>query len=115
MMNVYLTEPIKIQKPIPLSDGQGGHPKTYADVAAVKAMVEELSGRELFYAQQIRAEVTHKVTILWRSDIKNNMRIIRENTSILRIESVLTKDRGGFTATGGLLEIMCVEVKTSEN
>jgi SPP1 family predicted phage head-tail adaptor len=115
MMNIYLTEAITIQRPISTSDGQGGHPKAYADVAAVRAMVESLSDRKYFYAQQVKSEVTHKVTISWRDDVRSNMRVIRADSSVLRVDSVITKDRGAFTATGGFLELMCIEVKTNEN
>lgn len=98
---------VTIQRPIAGSDGQGGHPKSWADVATVWAAIDSLSGREYFYAQQIRAEATHRVTIRARDDVAENMRVIWEDTA-LRIESVIDK-----TAT--LQELMCIEVKTNED
>ena len=41
--------------------------------ATVRASIEALSGRELYQAQQVVAEVTHLVTIRWMAGVKAKM------------------------------------------
>lgn len=44
-------------------DEDGAGEATYRDIAEVWASVEPLSGRELFYAQQVQSHTTHRVRI----------------------------------------------------
>jgi SPP1 family predicted phage head-tail adaptor len=53
-------------------------------IATVWANVRTLTGRALFQAQQVQAEINTKVIIRYRKDIKANMRI-RYGTRTLEI------------------------------
>lgn len=44
--------------------------------ASLPAKVEPLSGRELFSAQQIQPDISHKVTIRYRQGLNAKMRVI---------------------------------------
>jgi SPP1 family predicted phage head-tail adaptor len=44
-----------------------------APFATVRASIEALSGRELYQAQQMVAQVTHLVTIRWMAGLKSKM------------------------------------------
>lgn len=72
------------------------------EVATVWASVEALRGREYLEAQKIRAEVTYRVIIRYRNDIKPTMRIKFDNRE-LEIQSVIEIGRKKY------LELMCIE------
>lgn len=48
--------------------------ETYTNAFTAYVSIEPLTGRELFVAQQVRNDLTHKVTTHYRDDIKPNMR-----------------------------------------
>lgn len=96
---------ITFQQPIKTPDGYKGHTEKWQDLIDVWASVEPLSGREYFYAHQIKAEVTHRVKIRYRVDITEKMRI-KHRDRVLEIESIIDlKERRE------ILEILCREVK----
>lgn len=96
---------ITFQQPIKTPDGHKGHTVSWQGLVTVWASVEPLSGREYFYSHQIKAEVTHRVKIRYRSDISMKMRIKHEDR-ILDIESIIDlKERRQ------ILEILCREAK----
>lgn len=72
---------VVIQRYKATQDEYGQPIQTWIDVAAVWANVEGLSGRELFEAQQTRAEADHRVTIRYRDDITPTMRIVNDGRS----------------------------------
>ena len=87
---------ITFQKPVKVPDGYKGHTVTWQDVFTVWASVEPLSGREYFYAHQIKAEVSHRVKIRYNENITTEMRI-KHKDRILMIESIIDlKERRGF-------------------
>jgi len=90
-------------------DGHGGFDVAgWSDVVTVWAGIEPISGREYFYAQQIKAEVTHKVRIRYRTGITEEMRI-KYGERILEIEAV--RD---LNEQHKVIEIFCREGKKSE-
>ena len=96
---------ITFQQPIKTPDGYKGHEVQWQDVVTVWASVEPLSGREFFYAHQIKAEVTHRVKTRYREGLTVKMRI-KHLERILEIESILDlKERHE------VLEILCREEK----
>ncbi|UCD58646.1 MAG: phage head closure protein [Candidatus Hydrogenedentota bacterium] len=96
---------ITFQKPVETPDGYKGHTVKWQDVVTVWASVEPLTGREFFYAHQIKAEVTHRVKIRYREGITEKMRI-KHLDRALAIESILDlKERHE------VLEILCREEK----
>jgi SPP1 family predicted phage head-tail adaptor len=79
---------ITFQKPIKTPDEYKGHTVNWQDVVTVWASIEPLSGREYFYAHQIKNEVSHRVRIRYRSDITAEMRI-KHGERIIGIESII--------------------------
>lgn len=96
---------ITFQRPVKTADGHKGHTVAWQDIVSVWARVEPLSGREYFYSQQIKAEVTHRVKIRYREDITIKMRIKHRDRN-LAIESILDKKERREE-----LEIFCREEK----
>jgi len=96
---------ITFQKPIKTPDGYKGHTVSWQDVVTVWASVEPLTGREYFYAHQIKAEVTHGVKTRYRDDITVKMRI-KHRDRVLGIESIID-----LQERREVLEILCKEEK----
>jgi len=97
---------ITFQEPVKTPDGYKGHTVQWQDVVTVWASVEPLSGREYFYSHQIKAEVTHRVRMRYRTDITTKMRIKLSEDRALTIESILDiKERRE------MLELLCREEK----
>ena len=97
---------ITFQQPVKMPDGYKGHTVSWQDVATVWAQVEPLSGREYFYAHQIKNEVSHRVRMRYREDITVEMRVKLSEDRHLAIESVIDlQERRQF------LEILCREEK----
>jgi len=79
---------IIFQQPVKTPDGYKGHTVTWQDLFTVWGSVEPLSGREYFYAHQIKAEVTHRVRTRYNEKVTTEMRI-KHKGRILAIESVI--------------------------
>lgn len=96
---------ITFQQPLKTLDDYKGHTLKWQDVLTAWASVEPLTGREYFYAHQIKNEVSHRVRIRYRKDINEEMRI-KHGYRYFEIESVIDlKERHQF------LEILCREEK----
>lgn len=78
MRGGHLRHSVTLQERTTDQDETGAQIETWADVATVWGAVEPLSGRELFTAQQVKAEVTAQITIRYRSGISATMRIVFE-------------------------------------
>jgi head-tail adaptor len=77
------------------------------------AGIKPLSGRELFQAQQVRADVTHRVWMRWfpgvstftvQPGIKPSMRLLFKNTRPLNIVYCANVDEYGVE-----FDILCIE------
>ena len=99
-----LRERITIQAPgDPVDDGGGGKSVFWADLAIVWAAIKPVSNAERFYAQQIEVSTTHEIFIRYRTDVKNNMRILH-GEAVYDITSIVDVDgRRRF------LKLMCEE------
>jgi SPP1 family predicted phage head-tail adaptor len=81
--------------------------------ATVRASIEALTGRELYSAQQMVAQVTHRVTIRWMAGVKSRMVVwFTENigspaTSLTRQFQIL--DVQNPDEKHHLLWLMCME------
>ena len=73
-------------------------------VATVWGAVEPMSGREFIQANQVQADVTMRLRIRYRADVRPEMRVT-EGTHVYEIESVL--DQRGEKKE---LHLMCHEV-----
>lgn len=102
---IALRDRITIQQLVSGQDSYGQPIDVWQDVVTTWARVEDLSGREYFAAQQVpTSQITTRVTIRWRNDIKPYMRIIH-GSRIYDIQSV--PDPGGKKK---YCQIMCKEV-----
>jgi len=79
---------IIFQVPVKTPDGFKGFAVAWQDFLTVWGSVEPLSGREYFYAHQIKAEVTHRVRIRHNEKVTTEMRI-KHKDRILTIESII--------------------------
>jgi SPP1 family predicted phage head-tail adaptor len=76
----------------------------YAAVATVWGSVEPLSGREQLWAQQVQAEITHKVRVRYSNLVTPECRI-RFGTRYFNILSIINREERNRE-----LEIMCKEL-----
>jgi len=95
---------VTIQKLEEVDDGYGGVTSTWKDMATVWSSVEPLKGRELYAAQQVKAELTHRIRIRYMSGIKPEMRIVFDNRSF-DIEAIIDPEERHES-----LELLCSEV-----
>lgn len=75
----------------------------WADVAEVWVQVEPLSGKELWQAQQVQADVTHRVTMRYRPGVRPKWRIVYQGR-VFNILYVLNLEERNRT-----LQLLCVE------
>lgn len=85
------------------ADGRGGVTETWADTATLWAHVEEIAGSERYEANQIASNLTHRVTIRYRTAVIPQQRV-KYGTRILKIVSVVNPDQ-----RNEMLELMCSE------
>lgn len=91
-----LREPVTIQEPgLGARDDVGGFAEAWDLVAAVPAYLRALSGSEQFYAQRLQATASVRVTIRYREDLTEAMRILIRNEpyQIRYIENVEFRNR----------------------
>ncbi len=75
---------LTLQQEIQTADGAGGYTRTWQDIADLWAEInpanaKSLYGRERLYAGQLQSEISHKVTIRYRSGITTAMRLLFGN------------------------------------
>jgi SPP1 family predicted phage head-tail adaptor len=100
-----LRQRITLQQSVKTPDGHKGFTEQWQDLATMWAAVEPLTGREYFSAHQIKAEVTHRVKVRYRTDATTKMRFKLGDRALL-IESIIDiKERRE------MLEILCREEK----
>ena len=66
-----------IQQPMAVKDALGAPIQVWADVATVWAEIQPLSGREARIADRVAAEVTHQITVRYRSDLDDPQVVAR--------------------------------------
>ena len=103
MYAISLNHRIQIEQAAEASDGTGDPVRTWSLVATLWASVNALTGREAFNAKQVLAEVTHRVTIRYRTGLTPKMRV-KFDGRYFDILSVLDAKE-----TKVWLELMCVE------
>ncbi len=100
-----LNQKIRIERPVHVADGQGGHTTTWSVRAVVWALVEPLTGREALQAAQVTAVLSTAVTIWFRDDISVTDRILLRDRTI-QIESYQDPD-----GRRDELRLLCSEVQ----
>ena len=86
-----LNHRIDIQSVTDTPDEQGANVQTWATVKTRWAKVEPLSGRELYNAQQVKSDVTHKICIRYYEGLTANMRF-KWGDRIFNISSLINPD-----------------------
>jgi len=103
-MNVgRLRHQVTIIQAVPAPDGAGGLTKTWTALATVWAAVDPLRGREYFAAQQVTAEITHKVTLRYLTGVRPEMRVQFGDREFDIMAVINPQERNIY------LELMCVE------
>jgi SPP1 family predicted phage head-tail adaptor len=100
-----LNRRVTMQRPVQTEDEGGGKTIVWQDVAEVWAKVEPVSSREKFFAGQTMSEVTHRIILRHRTDVRNEMRI-RFGENHFSVDSII--DLAGARR---FLELLCVEDK----
>jgi SPP1 family predicted phage head-tail adaptor len=108
MIGAYLNEQISLQRPAKIEDEGAGKRVVWQEAGNVWAKVVPISSRERFFAGQSIAEITHRVYVRFRTDVKNDMRIKRGDDFYL-IDSIVDVDGGRL-----FLELLCTEVQENE-
>ena len=86
MRSGRLRHRVTIQQPVVAVNGYGERITTWSTVAIVWAAVEPLRGREFFDAEQVQAEISHRVVLRYRSGITSTMRLLHKGR-VLHIQS----------------------------
>jgi SPP1 family predicted phage head-tail adaptor len=94
---------ITLQEERPTRDSYKAEVLGWVDVATVWAAVEPLRGREYFSAQQVNSEVSHRVTIRYRSGVTSAMRVLF-GSRVLQIDGVINVNEQNRE-----LQLMCIE------
>ena len=98
-----LRHKVTIQNATHAEDGKGGSTPTWADVESVWAEVSPSSSRERFYAGQVDADATHKVTMRYTANVSTESRIIH-GTRTLHVVGLRNIDE-----RNRMIEIRCKE------
>lgn len=99
-----LRHEITLQQLATTDDGGGGvESEDWTDFVTVYAHVEPLSGRELFQAQQVNDQLSHRITMRYYPGVKSTMRV-KFGARILLIESVIDVDEHHRE-----IQLMCLE------
>lgn len=96
---------VAIQRATESQGATGEITKTWATLATVWAAIEPLTGREFFQAQQVQAEVSHKITMRHYTGITISPKDrLLYGTRVFRIESMLNVEERSIE-----LVLMCRE------
>lgn len=82
-----LRESVMIQAMSQIEDGMGGYTEVWEEIGWAWAKIKSIRGKELLQAMQTEGQLTHRVIIRYRADIKENMRLIWEGSRTLEITS----------------------------
>lgn len=80
-----LRHTVEIWEETETRDAAGGVVKTWSKKATRKAAIEPLKGREFFEAQQLGAEITHKVTMRYYDGLDSTDHRLRFGTRVFNI------------------------------
>lgn len=101
-----LRHPLTIEKESRTPDGRGGTTETWAPVARPFGDVEPLSTRDRLVAQQVQSEITHVVTIRYRTDLSGKVRVVHQGRYLYVVGAPMNVDGRGIW-----LHLTCAEQK----
>lgn len=67
---------VRIQEPMSVANEFGEPEIAWADFATVSAEIRPLTGRERFAAQQVNAEVSHRITLRFLAGVLATFRVL---------------------------------------
>ncbi|WP_273845725.1 phage head closure protein [Halalkalibacter alkalisediminis] len=98
-----LNRRISIKEEKKIKDIGGGQTTQPLPIADTWASINTLTGREFWQAQQMEAEVSHKITIRYRKGIKRSQ-VVFYNERKFDIEYIFNRDEANK-----FLELYCLE------
>lgn len=66
---------IDIERAVETPDGAGGNSKVWQVIASPRAYIKPISGGERFQAMRLESNISHRIFIRYRSDLKSDDRI----------------------------------------
>lgn len=96
---------VQLQKRVASTDAEGSPQENWSAFATVWAAVEPLNAREYLLAAQAGVQVTHQVTVRYRSDVTHNHRVV-EGTRVLDVRTVIHRQERLRE-----LDLLCVELQ----
>jgi SPP1 family predicted phage head-tail adaptor len=76
-----LNRRITIQTFTPTRDSLGAEIETWSTLAEIWAQVTNVAGGEIYAADKILSQTTHRITIYYRSDLTAKMRVVYNGTA----------------------------------
>ena len=67
---------VSLQQPVQAQAADGGVTNSWLTVISVPASIEPLNGRELWNAQQVQPDVTHRVTLRYHPNVSPRWRFL---------------------------------------
>ncbi len=101
-----LNKRIELQNEVGTLDEYGGKTESWLTVDHLWADIDPLTGRELFAAHQVHAEITHRITIRQRPGLRSDMRFAY-GSRVFNIATMPVNVGEGNEA----IEVFCVEVE----
>lgn len=85
---------LALEAPAQAPDGAGGFAESWTEIALVFAEIEPLAARDRFGAAQTLEEVSHRITMRHRGDLRSGMRLVNGGRRFL-IRTVHDPDETG--------------------
>lgn len=104
MRAARLRHRVTIQQPVTAANAYGERITTWSTVATVWGAVEPLRGREFFDAEQVQAEISHRVVLRYRAGLNSTMRLLHLGR-VLHIVTIIDVDERHRE-----LQLMCREM-----
>lgn len=87
-----LRQRVTFQQEVTTPDGMGGTSSSWSNTVTVWAGVKSLRGREMVQAGRLEASTVYLITLRYRDDITEDMRILWKN-KLLNIRSIANPDQ----------------------
>ncbi len=101
-----LNKRIELQETVATRDEYGEKPPSWLTTDHLWASIEPITGRELFAAHQVHAEVSHRIVIRNRPGLTSKMRFVFGSRVFNIATPPLNVGEGNES-----IEVLCVEVE----
>ncbi|QRI43820.1 hypothetical protein [Bacteriophage sp.] len=89
-----LAHELQLERAVLADDAVNGSVEQWQEIATVWAHVEPVGAGTAFYGGQSLAEITHRITLRGRGDLKSGMRL-RKGARIFRLVTIHDPDETG--------------------